>query len=123
MATILWPVSVCTSTLRSSLFARPARKKSLTVISTARVATTTEFYCYAETKKGVQRTPFSCRAICCVYKEFPMSAIHDLTLRALDGQELPLSPYKGQLMLVVNVASHCGLTPQYAGLETLHQQY
>lgn len=52
-----------------------------------------------------------------------MSAFHDLTLRALDGQELPLSPYKGQVMLVVNVASNCGLTPQYAGLETLHRQY
>lgn len=52
-----------------------------------------------------------------------MSAFHDLKLRALDGQELPLAPFKGQLVLVVNVASKCGLTPQYAGLEKLHQQY
>lgn len=52
-----------------------------------------------------------------------MSAFHDLKLRALDGQELPLAPYKGKVVLVVNVASRCGLTPQYAGLEKLHQQF
>ena len=51
-----------------------------------------------------------------------MSAFHELVLPGLDGRELPLAPLKEQLTLVVNVASECGLTPQYAGLQELHQR-
>ncbi|WP_295486557.1 glutathione peroxidase [uncultured Pseudomonas sp.] len=52
-----------------------------------------------------------------------MSAFHGLTLKSLDGGDLPLAPFKGQVVLVVNVASKCGLAPQYATLEKLYQQF
>lgn len=52
-----------------------------------------------------------------------MSAFHDITLKTLDGQDLPLAPFRNKVVLVVNVASKCGLTPQYAALENLYEQY
>jgi glutathione peroxidase len=50
-------------------------------------------------------------------------AIYDLPLHTLDGAPASLGEFKGKTVLVVNVASKCGLTPQYAGLERLQEQY
>ncbi len=48
---------------------------------------------------------------------------HDLTVNTLAGKPQDLSAYRGKVVLVVNVASACGFTPQYAGLEKLHKEY
>ena len=48
-----------------------------------------------------------------------MSSIYDFSARDIDGNERPLSEWRGKTLLVVNVASKCGFTPQYAGLEKL----
>jgi glutathione peroxidase len=49
--------------------------------------------------------------------------LSDFTARAITGTEVPLSDYAGRVVLVVNTASRCGLTPQYAGLEQLWTRY
>jgi len=49
--------------------------------------------------------------------------IYDFDLTTLDGKPFRLATYRNQVLLIVNVASHCGFTPQYAGLETLYLTY
>ena len=52
----------------------------------------------------------------------PMS-VHDFKVKTIDGKEASLSQYKGKALLIVNTASECGYTPQYAGLEALYEKY
>lgn len=52
-----------------------------------------------------------------------MSSIYDFQAQSIDGKQVQLSKYRGHPMLIVNTASACGFTPQFAGLERLHQTY
>ena len=52
-----------------------------------------------------------------------MTTVYDFEAHQIDGQAVPLSQFKGQVLLIVNTASACGFTPQFAGLEKLHEQY
>lgn len=52
-----------------------------------------------------------------------MSSVYDFEAQRIDGTRVPLRQYEGRVLLIVNTASACGFTPQFGGLEELHQQY
>src|SRR5271155_3792882 len=52
-----------------------------------------------------------------------VKSVYDFTLKSIDGKPVSLSEYHGKVLLLVNVASKCGFTPQYAALESLYEKY
>jgi len=50
-------------------------------------------------------------------------SLYEIPFKNMDGSETSLTPYQGQVMLIVNVASRCGFTPQYEALEAMHREY
>ena len=54
---------------------------------------------------------------------FAGSGVYSFTLNSIDGKPAPLADYKGKVMLMVNVASQCGYTPQYSALEAIYEKY
>ena len=68
-------------------------------------------------------TVMFCLLLCTAALMAGEKSIFDFTLNTIDGQPAPLATYKGKVVMLVNVASRCGYTPQYTALESIYEKY
>ncbi len=61
--------------------------------------------------------------VCAVSSMAAETTVYDFTMNSIDGQPMPFANFKGKVMLLVNVASRCGFTPQYTALESIYEKY
>jgi glutathione peroxidase len=66
---------------------------------------------------------FAVASVATVVSLHAADSLYDIPLKGIDGKDTSLKPYAGKVLLIVNVASHCGFTPQYKGLEAIYQKY
>ena len=73
----------------------------------------------------VMKALFLLAAICClqIISVSAADSMYDIPLKDIDGKSTSLKPYQGKVLLIVNVASECGYTPQYKELEAIYQKY
>ena len=69
------------------------------------------------------RLLFVCTAALMATAMFAATTVHEFELKSIDGQPAPLAAFKGKVLLLVNVASKCGYTPQYTALESLYKKF
>ena len=62
-------------------------------------------------------------AFCTALMSAPATSIHDVPLKDIDGRDTTLAPWRGRVLLIVNVASECGFTPQYQGLQAVFERF
>jgi glutathione peroxidase len=82
------------------------------------------FFVFGE-KENMKFLQIAALAAACLFGGITMAAdtVHEFKMKSIDGKEVNLSEYKGKVLLVVNVASKCGLTRQYDGLQSLYEKY
>jgi glutathione peroxidase len=67
--------------------------------------------------------PLFTALVCMQTLALSAGSLYDIPVKDIDGKESSLKDYQGKVLLIVNVASKCGLTPQYKALETIHEKY
>ena len=79
-------------------------------------------FCWRAARKSQSYLPFGVLIVMATAL-YAGSGIYNYTLNSIDGKPAPLADYKGKVVLIVNVASQCGYTPQYSALESIYEKY